>query len=176
MDCPICNNVEYQPSADGHTINCDVCSEYHITDSATFTINSVLRERKYLLSGVIREKKLLNPKSLMTITPENMEQLTNSLPTSLVTEKIDRLLLNFEKMCLHVGDNLVLKIETDYPLAYAKNSIEFDFYIDYLLDTGLLKNMNIPGTERRITIDGWKRIQDIKKPSRSSPKSSVISS
>lgn len=176
MRCPICKIEEIKEKPTGIQdliIECPICGDYLITHEAQYEIDSVLTERKHLLSGVIREYNLDNPGSTFNITPDNMEQLVKSVPPSQVSEKIDRLLLNFEKMCLHVGDKLVINIEKDYPLAYSENSIEFDFYIKYLMDTGLIEHMDMIGGIRRITIDGWKRIQDIKKPSSLSDKAFV---
>lgn len=177
MGCSICKSEEARSSGlsevDDYLIDCPICGNYRITDMAEIDIDKALANRKHLLSGVIREHNLANPGSTINITTENMEQLVNSVPPSLVTEKIDRLLLNFEKMCSHPGDKFDVNKETDYPLAYAENPIELGSYIKYLTETGLIEFERIDSAKRRITIDGWKRLEEIMKPSSLSDKAFV---
>ena len=64
MDCSICDNefTETYPTNGFHTIECKCCGKYCITTEAKDDVEGILKDRRYLLSGVTREsilKKLM---------------------------------------------------------------------------------------------------------------------
>ncbi len=87
----------------------------------------------------------------------NDERQEIYLPTS-IREKSSRLLSALVHLSTHYRETIKLRTEVDYPLAYAKNSDEFLFFTDYLVDTNYVERISHRDSklaELRVTPKGY---------------------
>jgi nucleoside 2-deoxyribosyltransferase len=101
------------------------------------------------------------------IHQESLEEIPASIPDYSVREKQIKLLRNIERKTAYPGDTIKLLPKCDIPLAWASGEEEFRYYLNSLIDRGLLRITAtyvsagpIPVT---ITADGWDYLEKLER-------------
>lgn len=148
----------------GTIIDCQTCGKY---EPAEYFLQKMyengLRDR-HLLSGALRE----NYEKGVIFKLENTTDLLDSVSVPKnPLEAVDRLLFYVARKSGESSGTVTIDCSKDYSLAYAKDVIEFQYFInlarelDYLVKLGSLTNC-------RIAAEGWKRVNEISKNSKNS--------
>jgi nucleoside 2-deoxyribosyltransferase len=161
--CPFCDNPLKNSSANSFidNVDCIVCGRYSIDVSARrISCNQEYIGKRYIFSGILREASDRgNP---IKITEDKIQDILDSasIPDG-PFEKIDRIL----QYVYHQADTDASIVEIlshrDYPIAYAKDSKEFSYYLNKAVELKYLENRK--SGRYRLELDGWKRVDDIEK-------------
>jgi len=121
--------------------------------------NPDYQDKKYILSGVLREATEHGNRIEISTTNINDILASASIPDG-PFEAMDRILL-YIKRHLSTVASYVQITTSDYPIAYAKNNQELDFYLEKLVGLGYLEYSG--EGKCRLTLGGWKRLLEIDK-------------
>jgi len=137
--CPICGETKEVRrkclSRSFLSYECPACGAYQAPFSWAGGRQSELPNRK--LSAWVREQNELgNPPRL---TKQMIEQLRTSVPDYKPSEKQLKLLQAIERQSAHPGDEVLLTCAQDFPLAYAENMQEFEFYLQAMQKRKLIQ-------------------------------------
>jgi hypothetical protein len=162
--CPICEqpaDIRPYDDRDGYRVHCVTCGRYAISDTAFHFLprNLEYQGKKHILSGILRDhSEHGNP---FTILTTNIPDLLSSasIPDG-PFEAIDRLLLYIHRHARTAASYVEIK-PTDYSLVYAKDSDEFGFYLTRAAGLGYIENPG--GNQYRLTLEGWKRLDELRK-------------
>lgn len=166
--CPICKLTNQivlaeRDYGDKVTYDCNRCGRFNITESA----EAVAEHQNKLaeLSAWIRERNIRKI-DIPLLDSYFIEELLPSLPKYSPREKQVKLLEAVEQLTDFPGREVVLIPEHELSLAWAENENEFKFYINSLMDRGLLE---IPNRGNRgvssplypivITAEGWEYLE-----------------
>jgi hypothetical protein len=179
--CPLCGAEDVEKTRDqtlpplGLWINCATCGSYGISRQAARALHFVDHPQygpKHILSGVAREGS--DRGSSISITTENVAQLLQS--ASIPSDPIDamnRILLYVQRKQTTAADFVELA-DRDYPIAFAKNGDELDYYVDNLSSMGYLEAPPTMGRGGyRLTPNGWQRVIELRKQERDSDQAFV---
>ncbi|MGA2193111.1 MAG: hypothetical protein ABSG42_07020 [Nitrospirota bacterium] len=165
-NCPLCNaeKISFGPVlGDYRDITCERCGRFLITGSLGAAIvyrrDKLYIERLNILSGIARNRFESNPDDPIKFTTSNIEQLVNAsgIPQT-VPEKIDHLLLFFNRKTTFGGEAIRLNSENDYPIAFCKNQTEFVYLLRYLIEVGYVKE---EGWSMELTFSGFKKAEEL---------------
>jgi len=163
--CPLCGNILSNSDNDPRNPflyhnNCNACGNYTISKPVIDGLNEPkIKDKRYILSGLIREAT--ENGRHVKLTKDNYIDLLYSTPTPRgPIEAIDRILLFIYNSTKFVSDYVSLTT-IDYPIAYAKNTEDFLLYLQYATKLNYLEKLS--NSEYRLTLEGWKRIDEIKK-------------
>lgn len=163
--CSICSSSispDQIPGRDALTINCRICGRYDISRTAFVATDIIKRVPGFLLSAAIREANSQDNKPFLST--DNIDSIvTLAHRPSNPIEAIDKILLYIKKKNLGFHDTLSIDVETDYPIACAKDHAEFSYFLNNAIALGYLENPIREGI--RVTIDGWNRIDEVMKVS-----------
>ena len=96
---------------------------------------------------------------LFVLQDSNLEATLAQCPQT-IGEKTHKLLLAIHRRTNHFGQELYLKLEEDYPLAYAKNSKEAWAFLTYLCERGFVKTLGTSGGyETVLTAPGFEAVE-----------------
>lgn len=146
--CAICK-LEYEQAlvrefdyGERVTINCPRCKLFTITRTA----ESIARHRELSpkLSSWIRNLNELGTK-VPEINSKLLEELPPRIPDYSPREKQIILLQNIERKTEYPGKPVKIDPEFDIPLAWASAPEEFMYYIDSLIERGLLRKLGKEG-------------------------------
>ncbi len=133
------------PEAWKKFIECETCGEYEVTEELAHWAlrgSSILnKENKFVLSGLCRELKETE-QEFPCLTAENLSELmSRSMVPDMqdINAKLVKLLAAVKRRSDHFGKIVELSRDNDYPLAYAKNAVEFFAFIDQLVAMKLLE-------------------------------------
>ena len=164
-NCPLCDleNSDVKNDAEPGltvTLSCKNCGQYIIHYDILQRIASDLKDQKYILSGLIRENTDEH-RPTFVIQASILDNLTSyiSLPTDLF-EQMDRILMYIYKKTNFGGEYVIIE-NTEYAIAYAKNINEFNFLLSKLIELGHIEKSETD--KYRLSIEGWKRVSEIKK-------------
>lgn len=137
--CPVCKHSQ---GVETHLINhpmaryqCPVCGEYVMPRFVPEVHGDKSPNRK--LSAWIREQN--ERREQVAFTKEGMiKTIVASVPDYRPSEKQVKLLKAIERRSGYPGQEATLKLDFDFPLAYAKDSDEFSFYLQALKERGLI--------------------------------------
>lgn len=167
--CPMCgnelSNKRYKIEDDIATKKCEPCGEYKISLMAERTLqySPEYEKDKYILSALSREATE-NGREIV-FTTENIQDYIDSAPIpDGPLEAIDRIILYVYRKSETAGSYISLKPE-DYPIAYAKNMDEFDFYKKKATEIGYLERDTTKdgSIDYRLTLKGWERVDELRK-------------
>lgn len=164
--CPICldatANVTNAPDGrDALEIACPKCGKYVITGTAAASDLTKYGQR-YLLSGIIRNRHELG--ETIYLSTGTLEHLTDSSPKfDDPFSKIDLLLKHVHRLSRRVDRWAQFTYNRDYPLLYAEDQQEFDFFLSKAKGMGLLETPTSTGY--RLTSSGWLRLAELSKTS-----------
>ena len=94
-----------------------------------------------------------------------MERILKDTPEYSVLEKLDRTLIQIERMSVVPGYPSNFNYERDYPLVYAQNAYEANFYIRQLADLHYVAG-DVPRVQ--MTAKGYQRLSELQRASRAS--------
>jgi nucleoside 2-deoxyribosyltransferase len=163
QNCPICKTKILKINATNRDIFsyfCPVCGNVNITEQALGVLAQELKDLHYLLSGFTRERTELGLVPI-DIRSNNIEEIVNGAKNFMpVSEKLDRILLFFERKSEYPGKPVVIHSPSDYPIAYAKNASELDYLLRQLMNLHWIQQ---EGTGAVLTTDGWNRVVEVTK-------------
>jgi nucleoside 2-deoxyribosyltransferase len=173
--CPICDlQTQNVIGADSYGrvagYACHRCGKFKITEMAYLKLQSTTLSSK--LSAWVREKNETS-NDLLEIGKEMLEEIERGLPDYSPSQKQIILLRNIERKTDYPGKIVKLFNKTDYPLAWAADVDEFNFYIGSLGERSLLRKVLKAGglktteneTLLQITAKGWDYLEQHKNPS-----------
>lgn len=140
-------------------VECVRCGRFEISDQA---VEVLPQDKKYLLSSVCRrwpEKEL--PRILST----SIETFANRATSLAVAEQMDELLALMARKTVVLGNFTSFDPLKDYPLLTLRSRDEAEFLIDALVERRYVRG--VP-TNATVTIQGWERLEEIKKSRRDS--------
>lgn len=165
-NCPICNTSvpNFLPAHD--KVECEVCGTYLPNEAFLLDLFHRWGRQKpdsgvgYLLSGVIREKveagivPVLNDLSeLQTQIPFKNDPLAS----------IDRILLHIYRKSKSSADYLKLDPQVDYPIGYARDAKEFEFFMEKAKELGYIEaSINTLLYGHRLSLKGWERVANLR--------------
>jgi hypothetical protein len=136
-------------------VSCDVCGKYYIGLRTPAIIQNKSKNERSKLSGILREAS--DRGIFTTITAENIDEKLSSasIPDNAI-EKIDKILLYINKKAPTDAKGIVIIADKDYPIAYAKDNIEFSFYLHKAVELEYLEDCK--SGRFRLNLEGWKRL------------------
>ena len=145
-------------------IDCPNCSKFMVTsDLMQFFNFKELGDKKYLLSGLIREKNEFGLK-LNIIEYDTINNYFNDsfIPKSFF-QKVDKVLLYLYRKTPFFGATIEINEKTPYSIGYAHNSLEFSKIIDVLIEQRLLEKMVAGGNIKVVGLNanGIKRAEEL---------------
>lgn len=157
--CPICQEeIELKRNriSESFIVKCSTCGKYQITEEALQDFPQRLSPRtRANASGWLRE----NEGSLITL--DNTYRLLNQKTPSF-HERADKLLLFLERQTEYAGQ----AIEYDASwinVCWCVNKSEMDEVLNFLRRSERLKSSQDLFTSYKITPDGWKHLEEVKK-------------
>jgi nucleoside 2-deoxyribosyltransferase len=178
--CPVCklndDQIVIENAGDfgRHSrINCPRCQSFTITYLAQSALPSLYIGPK--LSAWIRGRNEQGAE-VPQITTDTLRDLQKGFPNYSPREKQIKLLENIERMTAYPGKTVLLFPKYDIPLAWASAQEEFVYYINSLIERGLLRKTENRGLPHRtdgknkifdsltfsvaITADGWDYLEE----------------
>ncbi len=176
--CPICGKgtIQHKASEDGDHCTCRLCGRFVLESFLDQDISAYLDlSVRHRVSGVIRRhwEKKKRPLFVSSDNCRSLEQLAP--PDSAVSEKAMCLLEALAWKTTWPGQQIYIKKECDYSLAFCHNQDEFAFFVDHLVDLGCIKWMAEPSWSGGlcITPSGWSRLASSKSRNMESDKAFV---
>ena len=161
--CPICKledtAVKRSPAGSGYFFDCPRCKKFLITLEALVESHDSIPK----LSAWIRDYNE-NHSDIPEIYRESLEEIPTSIPDYSPREKQIKLLQNLERMTEYPGNAVKINAKYDIPLAWAAGEEELLYYINSLIERGLLRQFmgEVSVTKGfrtsfpvAITADGW---------------------
>lgn len=164
--CPICSQpaevCRRKESSDLFEGFCERCGDVSVTLPAIEEANRQMKQ--HLISAWLRGRPADEPP--VTLTRESVDRILKDTPEYSVLEKLDRTLVQIERLTKVPGERSTFNYERDYPLVYARNGgHEAIFYVRQLAELGYLTETS---GLARLTAKGYQRISDIQRASRES--------
>lgn len=171
LPCPLCRrdaeSINIVGNTDIRRIHCATCGRFNVTYEVTApNVETYAEGRTHLLSGVTRRAS--DSDRIVTIGTDNISDLLQSvsIPSSPL-ENMDLALIYVSEKQTKADEEAQVIYQDDYPLAFAKDADEFQFFLDTLVDRRLLSRL---GESRgrsnqhyRLTPDGWEREAELQK-------------
>ncbi len=169
QNCPICGRPEadVQRTQPGYKVTCEVCSGpgYFIVGTTLMHSFQTKDDRsdklRPYLSAYIRQHRGTVP---VLLTCENWTAWAEGIQAIPVATKIEKLLRLVSDRSSFPGHFIEIDGRLDYPLTDAANSSEFQFMLEHLQDTGLIRFWTQqaapgPAVHAKILAKGWERLQ-----------------
>lgn len=139
--CPLCAkpaSFKEEFQTDAQKYKCSTCGPFSISNEVLLYINGGSAPPDlHLLSGYTREasdRRQPPPH----FTTENIAALIRSQPDS-IADRSQKLLRAIERRSKYFGDTVDLKLETDFPLSYARSPAEFRTFLKLLSERRLIE-------------------------------------
>ena len=127
----------------GRRISCPACGTYELDDLTNLGLGydeSSAKGREYILSGLARRAS--DEGRPITISTENIDVLLGSMvPPRDPQELLDRLILYLGAKATTFVAQVVVNLEDDYPIAFARNAKELAYCILMGEDSGLFNSI-----------------------------------
>lgn len=149
--CPFCQTSEPEHLADFFDrFTCELCGTYCIDDRLVRAPTTIDYEVWPNLLGAVRELQVRHwgtPYVYFdgTVKTPDGDGGTHAVITSFpqtIREHAYRLLANLVAKTKRFGEVLTIRAGTDYPLAYARDHVEFNAYLDFLIEQGFVKRQS----------------------------------
>lgn len=162
--CILCNEelIDSIPCAGKDKVfnKCQYCGNYSVNGMVIHMLKNghIPDDKKWILSGFARLRSKKD--GGIVITRDNVNNLIDSAPIpNGPIELIDRILLYLYENMKDTADFIKLT-PSHYPIAFAKNKKEFSFLLNEAKKFGYINQ--ISNVEYSLTIDGWKRVSELK--------------
>lgn len=144
---------------DGYEVSCQRCGNYLISGLLA-GIGLDNYGNTHLISGIVRNRaEMGNPIELNTASIENLFDSNNI--TDDPFELIDLLIIYIAKKAGEIQNPIHLNINNDFSLLYLKNKEEFKFYVNKAKELDYLEFDSKQFI--RLTLNGWKRVTELRK-------------
>ena len=164
IECPVCklsNQSGHQwDGKERFKMQCERCGG-PFTITATAAQTAERRGLSATLSAWLRDQTD-SGRDVPEISSKNIETILDHLPRYSVLQKQILLLRTIAKLSSYPGETVRLLPATAYPLAWAENHNEFDFYVRTLEERGLVRHTDADtrtisdlDTALEVTSDGW---------------------
>lgn len=168
--CPICKLSDQDVIVEAdfgerHTYNCARCGRFTITRTA-----EAMAERKDLgwkLSAWLRYRSELDIE-VPEINSRNLGEIGQSIPNYNSSDKQVLFLRSIARKSKYPGHSVQLLPDFDYPLAWASGQEEFEYYVRYLVQRGLVARTDEESqgfgdmtVSVELTADGWDHIDQL---------------
>jgi len=168
--CPICSlqaNV-YRRKTPSNLFegSCERCGDVAITLSAIE--EATKQDYRHLVSAWLRRRPASEPP--VTLEKDSVERILKDTQEYSALEKLDLTIVQIEKLTDFPGQESKFDYERDYPLVYAKNPDEANFYLSQLADLGYIKGFGTAGglVKPSMKAGGYQRLSEIQQASRES--------
>jgi hypothetical protein len=170
--CPLCAYPEAtgNPAGDGARISCRTCGIYTISGSALHQLKLPdVAKWRFVLSGIARRES--DQDRCLGITTHSIDEiLATSLAPTTPFEALDNLLLYIRDHTPSLRGFVPLS-SLDYTVVLARDQDEFGDLLHQLMALGLVEN---PGQgQYRLTLDGWRKSEEIHRIRPRTPKAFV---
>jgi nucleoside 2-deoxyribosyltransferase len=163
--CFVCLNtpveIEIRRETDDLRVQCSRCGTYQIDRKAQLTLEHLTEDgtKRHLLGGVVRENSDRGNHLLLTV--QNIPDLISAArPPRTPFDAIDRLLLYIFDQAESPTSYVRLKADTDYPLIHARSGNDLAFYLYKAKGLGYIETL---GSEARLDLDGWQRVDELRR-------------
>jgi nucleoside 2-deoxyribosyltransferase len=141
-ECPICglSNQEVLRQwdyGDKVRFDCERCGQFEISRTAESIAKNNQKDKA--ISAWLRERNLLGVE-IPLLTTNFISEIFKNIPKFTPLEKQEKLLKAISILSDYPGKPISLSPVSDASLAWAKNQTEFKYYLDSLIERGLLKN------------------------------------
>lgn len=142
--------------------SCKTCGKYRINASFGCGCKDY---QKPILSAYCRR----SPGAWVYLGPNEADELCALVPKYSPPEKIDRLLQVLGEYSVELGEPALFDTMRDYPLIVANSGNEAQFLVGELIRRKLAweDSNRVLGPRLIVTMDGWKRIEELKTSGRS---------
>ena len=148
------DNVEYE---------CQVCGKYIVSTSLEHVISAGgikgFNNKCHILVAHIRER-YEHGVSAPKFTSNDFQEIIDQLNDPEVLTKQEILLTNISRRTVYPGSKVELSLRLDYPLAYARNESELDFYLRVLKERRYIDYV-VGNTHVQITGAGWEYLNEL---------------
>jgi hypothetical protein len=145
----------------GAHIKCSACGEYLLSEYLATLMRQPATDIRtnYIYSAAIRE----HHENGILLWVEDLQKLRDSvvIPDGPL-ESIDRILLYVYRKADSAVQHVRLYFQTDYPIAYAKDVGEFEYFVEKAQELKYLER----GSDAdwvRLGLEGWKRVSELRK-------------
>jgi len=144
INCVLCDYQKEIRESNLYLIECDKCGTFNLhTRLPSKTIRKIAQD--HLLSGFTREWwECKQTPCRLNDYPDNIESIPAKCPQT-VKEKADKFLTAIHRKTGYFGQQVPVKYERDYPLAYAQHKDELVALIDYLVESKLIERFSPHG-------------------------------
>jgi len=173
-ECPICSTslkpyqVKRSGKRDSFDYNCRICGNFNITGPGAFGLRTEkyeYRDKKYILSGIIRKYNLENEFKSLNINNYN-DLIKNANVPKNPLEAIDLIISFVSKRMKKANSYVFISHDADYPIAFAKDKSEFCYYLDLAQKLKYLeakKEEDGRTSNYRLDLKGWERVDELRK-------------
>ena len=170
VTCPLCKDsqgvsVKVAFSTDVRTYSCARCGRFDVTEEGLdYLAEPEFRASAHLLSGLTRAAS--DRGVPLTIMQKNLDQLLQAAnrPRD-IADGSNRLLQWIGARSGTFGEAIEVQPFRDYPILFARNGEEFEFFLDHLVDRGLLRARGSMGAGFELTPAGWDQLAALHVPS-----------
>jgi hypothetical protein len=165
-NCFVCKHdiPETGTQANGITlIDCPVCSKFEVSEQILLNREGIEDDKLHIYSGALREHEQRGE------SPYYFRDVPTLLASVRVPantfDKLDKLLLAIDARSSYFGQELHVRIQTDYSLAYSQNENEFQNLLQMAGKIGYVSRHPRVGGHDRIALDtdGLNRLIDLQK-------------
>ncbi len=178
--CVLCDGsgVEYtrKPGYDAYFVDCRTCGSFVITGPALNALDKPnLPEKRFMLSALTRMSSESGKR--LELTTENIDDfLSKANVPRTPFDVLDRLLLRVYERTKWITDDVLVQ-ETDYPLLYLRSPQELEGFVRHLASLAYITSDPVKGGwECRLTLEGWKRVSELRTKGRGSSQAFVAMS
>lgn len=143
---------------DGYEILCPRCGEYQISGMLA-AIDLAQYGKTHLISGIVRNLSELGKPLELTFSVIESIFDSNKIPDD-PFDIIDLLLSHIANKSGKIQNPIKFKLNNDLSLLYLENEHEFRYYINKSKELGYLEFDS--KQDIRLTLNGWKRLSEIK--------------
>lgn len=181
INCPICGQDCTHSSDPGTNdtiiFNCPTCGKYGITRPAQLDMRNIQTLDKAKLSAYLREREIQKQPTITIVLRTDLESSSDSPIIAiedvingrfpiLISDRLDRTLINIQRMTTYPGELILFKLDNDYPVFFAENQNAMLFFAKTLAEKEWITFMKTPDA-RAIAITlmerGWLRIAELEK-------------
>jgi len=163
--CPVCEAVLEDVSEEDNklALQCASCGRFSVgLQVYGALLKGAYADQLNVLSGILRDRSDKN--SPLELLSNNIAQLISDADLPETQSEYMTLILRFAiRQSKFRGDRIAIKPD-DYPVAFAKNSEEFMFFLRGLVKEGYLEDQGM-GHGYVVTSEGWESVDAIMQPS-----------
>ena len=151
---------------------CGRCGLISLTEEAAddFEGDKFSTSDKLAISTTLRGNWERSGKKLTgkPLTLDDLHQIVGQFRPLSPTDKMDHVLIRFEKLSKHVAATLEIDVRNDYPVYYCSGPSELQAVCELLIQTGFLRGIGNRNDNvlYAITANGYQRLREIAKPNR----------